>query len=116
VSRLAVSSPAEDGLAENTGLVQVFPLSNLGAEVSYTQSSPGIPGEAESGDGFGSSLAVVSGATERALLVGVPDAANSTGMVTVIPFAGGTPRSWVPGLGGVPAGAGRLGYSVASSG
>ena len=116
VSRLAVSAPSEDGRADNTGLVQVFPLSNLGAELSYAQSSPGIPGEAEAGDRFGSSLAVVSGATERALLVGVPDVGNSTGMVNVIPFAGGTPRSWVPGVGGVPAGAGRFGYSVASSG
>ena len=116
VSRLAVSAPSEDGLADNTGLVQVFPLSNLGAELSYAQSSPGIPGEAESGDRFGSSLAVVSGATERVLLVGVPDVGNSTGMVNVIPFAGGTPRSWVPGVGGVPGGASRFGYSIASSG
>jgi FG-GAP repeat len=116
VSRLAVSAPAEDGVADNTGLVQVFPLSNLAAELSYTQSSPGIPGAAEAGDRFGSSLAVVSGATERALLVGVPGVGDSTGMVNVIPFAGGTPRSWVPGLGGVPGGAGRFGYSVASSG
>lgn len=116
VSRLAVSAPTEDGVADNTGLVQVFPLGNLGAEVSYTQSSPGIPGEAEPGDRFGSSLAVVSGATERVLLVGVPDVGSSTGMVTVIPFGGGTPRSWVPGVGGVPDGAGRFGYSVASSG
>jgi hypothetical protein len=116
VSRLAVSAPSEDGLAENTGLVQVFPLSNLGAELSYSQSSPGIPGEAEPGDRFGSSLAVVSGATERALLVGVPDdVENSTGMVNVIPFAGGTPRAWVPGIGGVPAGASRLGSSESSS-
>ena len=116
VSRLAVSAPSEDGAANNTGLVQVFPLSNLGAELSYAQSSPGIPGQAEEGDRFGSSLAVVSGATERALLVGVPDVGDTTGMVNVIPFAGGTPRAWVPGVGGIPSGASRFGYSVASSG
>jgi hypothetical protein len=54
---------------------------------------------------------------ERALLVGVPnDVESNTGMINVIPFAGGTPRSWVPGSGGVPAGASRLGYSMAGSG
>jgi hypothetical protein len=117
VSRLAVSAPSEDGTADNSGLVQVFPLTNLGAELSYAQSSPGIPGKAGPGDRFGSTLAVVSGQVERALLVGVPDDVESnTGMVNVIPFAGGTPRSWVPGSGGVPAGASRLGYSVAGSG
>jgi hypothetical protein len=117
VSRLAVSAPSEDGAADNSGLVQVFPLTDLGAELSYSQSSPGIPGEAGPGDKFGSTLAVVAGQLERALLVGVPDDVESnTGMVNVIPFAGGTPRSWVPGSDGIPAGASRLGYSVAGSG
>jgi hypothetical protein len=117
VTRLAVSAPSEDGMADNSGLVQVFPLTDLGAELSYSQSSPGIPGEAGPGDRFGSTLAVVSGQLERALLVGVPnDVESNAGMVNVIPFAGGTPRSWVPGSGGVPPGASRLGYSVAGSG
>ena len=117
VSRLAVSAPSEDGMADNSGLVQVFPLTDLTAELGYSQSSPGIPGEAGQGDKFGSTLAVVSGQLERVLLVGVPDDVESnTGMVTVIPFAGGSPRSWVPGSDGVPAGASRLGYSVAGSG
>jgi hypothetical protein len=35
VSRLAVSAPSEDLTANNTGLVQVFTLSNLGGERSY---------------------------------------------------------------------------------
>ena len=118
VSRLAVSAPSEDGAADNTGLVQVFPLTNLAAELTYSQSSPGIPGNPEAGDRFGSSLAVVSGAAERALLVGVPDDnGNSTGMVDVIPFGDGTPRSWRPGTAGIPSTAvGGFGYSLASSG
>ena len=118
VSRLAVSAPSEDGTADNTGLVQVFPMTNLGAELSYSQSSPGIPGNPQAGDRFGSSLAVVIGALERALLVGVPgDVEYSTGMVDVIPFGGDTPRSWRPGFGGVPPVlTGRFGYSLASSG
>ena len=91
---------------------------SLGAERSFSQSSPGIPGEAQAGERFGSSLAVVIGMQERALLVGTPDdVENSTGLVNVIPFRGGTPRYWRPGVGGVPgAGASRFGYSLASSG
>jgi hypothetical protein len=118
VSRLAVSAPSENGAAENSGLVQVFPLTNLAAERSYSQSSPGIPGYPGPGDRFGSSLAVVSGADERALLVGVPDDVEySTGMVVVVPFGGGAARTWVPGFGGIPsAGGSRFGYSLASSG
>ncbi len=110
-TRLAVSSPTEDGEAADTGLVQVFPLTDLGAEASYSQSSPGVPGVASAGDRFGTGLAFVSGASERALIVGVPDDVDhSTGMVNVIPLGGGAPRFWAPGVGGVPAaGASRFG-------
>ncbi len=76
--RLAVSAPNEDGAAANTGLVQVFPVTNLDAEVSYAQNSPGIPGAAKAGDRFGASLAVVVGAPERAVIVGVPDDADNS--------------------------------------
>ena len=119
VSRLAVSAPSEDGAADNTGLVQVFPMTNLGAELTYSQSSPGIPGNPTAGDRFGSSLAVVSGIAERALLAGVPDDVEfSTGMVDVIPFGGGTARSWRPGSGGILGGPTihRFGDSVANGG
>jgi hypothetical protein len=58
---LAVSAPSEDGVANNTGLVQLFPMSNLGAERNFSESSPGVPGNAQAGERFGSSLAVVSG-------------------------------------------------------
>ncbi len=115
-TRLAVAAPGEDGAAPDTGLVQVFPVTDLDDEVTYDQNSSGVPGVAEAGDRFGRALAVVEGATERVLLVGVPDdATNSAGMVDVIPFGGGVPRAWIPGAGGVPAGnADRFGASLAS--
>jgi hypothetical protein len=117
-SWLAVSAPSEDGIANNTGLVQLFPMSDLGSERNFSQSSPGIPGNAQPGERFGSSLAVVIGAHERALLVGAPDdVENGTGLVDVIPFGGGTPRYWRPGVDGVAgAGARRFGHSLVSSG
>lgn len=94
----------------------VFPVTDLDTEATYDQNSPGVPGVAEAGDRFGRSLAVVEGATERVLLVGVPDdATNNAGMVGVIPSGGGVPRAWVPGAGGIPAGgAVRFGASLAS--
>ena len=84
--------------------------------LSYSQSSPDIPGDAEAGDKFGSALAVVSGNKDRAMLVGVPgDVTNDTGMVNVIPLGAGAPRSWVRGVGGIPsAGSSRFGASVGS--
>ena len=36
-TRLAVSAPYEDGAATDTGQVQIFPLDDLGAEVTYDQ-------------------------------------------------------------------------------
>jgi hypothetical protein len=108
-TRLAVSATKEDGAANETGMVQVFPINNLGSESTYTQNTAGIPGAAAAADHFGSALAVVEGATERVLSVGVPDdTANATGMVNIIPFGGGTPRFWKPGTGGVPAGGASL--------
>jgi hypothetical protein len=114
--RLAVSAPEEDGAATDTGLVQVFPVTNLDAEVSYAQNSPGIPGAATAGDRFGAALAVVVGAPERAVIVGVPDDVdNASGMVNVIPFGGGTPRYWAPGVNGVPGpGSSRFGAALGS--
>jgi hypothetical protein len=52
------------------------------------------------------------------LLIGAPDdVENSTGLVDVIPFGGGTARYWRPGVDGVPgAGANNFGYSLTSSG
>lgn len=113
-TRLAVSAPTENTTGGvDAGLVQVFPTNNLGAEVTWTQGSPGVPGSPAKGDRFGDSLNTVAGAGERVLLVGVPDdTANIAGMVDVIPFGGGVPRAWLPG-GAIPvAGASRFGDSL----
>lgn len=118
VSRLGVGAPGEDTTANNAGTVQVFPSNNLGAETTWTQASASVPGAVEAADGFGATVSAVNGPTERVLLVGVPDdVTNSTGMVDVLPFGGGTPRAWIPGLGGVPsAGASGFGRALASAG
>ncbi|HSU34617.1 MAG TPA: hypothetical protein VLJ88_03055 [Propionibacteriaceae bacterium] len=115
-TRLAVSIPSEDGAAKDSGQVQVFPVADLDAEASYAQDTAGVPGGVDAGDKFGSTLAFVAGATERALIIGVPDDVdNSNGMVNVLPLGGGTPRYWAPGVSGVPAGgASRFGGALAS--
>lgn len=115
-TRLAVAVPGEDGTVANQGVVQLFPVTDLDAETTYSQDSAGVPGVAQAGDEFGETLAFIHGATERALIVGVPDdVAATTGMVDVIPLGGGAPRAWTPGAGGVPAaGASRFGGALAS--
>jgi hypothetical protein len=109
-TRLAVSAPYKDAGATDAGQVQIFPLDDLGAEVTHDQTSTGV-GTAAANDHFGEGLGFVAGATERALLVGVPDDVQySSGVVSVIPLPSGTPRSWRPGTGGVPTtGADRFG-------
>jgi hypothetical protein len=102
-TRLAVATPYEDGSAADTGQVQIFPLDDLGAEVTYDQNSTGIDGAAAANDHFGEGLGFVAGAAERSILVGVPDDVEfSNGMVNVIPLTGGSMRSWRPGDGRVP--------------
>jgi hypothetical protein len=109
-TRLAVSAPYKDSGATDAGQVQIFPLDDLGAEVTHDQSSTGI-GTAAANDHFGEGLGFVAGVGERAVLVGVPDDVQySSGVVSVIPLPSGTPRVWRPGAGNVPAtGADRFG-------
>jgi Domain of unknown function (DUF1929)/FG-GAP repeat len=109
-TRLAVSAPYKDSGATDAGQVQIFPLDDLGAEVTHDQTSTGV-GTPAANDHFGEGLGFVAGATERAILVGVPDDVQySSGVVSVIPLPSGTPRSWRPGTGGVPTtGADRFG-------
>ncbi len=111
-TRLAVSAPFEDGTAgADAGLVQIFPLDDLGAETTYDQNSTDIDGTAAANDHFGEGLGFVAGVAERSILVGVPDDVEfSSGMVNVIPLTGGSLRSWRPGAGNVPStGADRFG-------
>jgi Domain of unknown function (DUF1929)/FG-GAP repeat len=109
-TRLAVSAPFEDGTpGADSGLVQIFPLDDLGAETTYDQTTAG--GAAAANDRFGEGLGFVAGTAERSILVGAPDdAAFTSGVVSVIPLPSGSPRSWRPGVGGVPSsGADRFG-------
>ena len=110
-TRLAVSAPFEDGAATDAGLVQIFPLDDLGAETTYDQNSTDIDGTAAANDHFGEGLGFVAGVAERSILVGVPDDVEfSSGMVNVIPLTGGSLRSWRPNAGRVPStGADRFG-------
>jgi Domain of unknown function (DUF1929)/FG-GAP repeat len=102
-TRLAVSTPYKDGPATDAGQVQIFPLDDLGAEVTYDQNSTGVVGVAEANEHFGEGLGFVAGAAERSIMIGVPDDAGYLGgMVDVIPLTGGSMRSWRPGAGGIP--------------
>jgi FG-GAP repeat len=114
-TRMAVSMPYEDASAADSGRVQIFPLDDLGAEVTYDQNSTGIDGAAGAGDRFGEGLGFVAGAAERSFLVGVPfDVEFAGGMVNVIPLTGGSNRSWRPGAGGIPlTGADQFGAATA---
>jgi hypothetical protein len=118
VTRLAVGVPGEDTAVADAGLVQVFPATDLSAERTWAQDTPGVPGRLDPGDRFGSSLAVVTGPGEKALLVGVPDdAEHPGGMVDVLPLTGGSaPRAWVPGQADVPSGGSRFGAVLAAAG
>ena len=92
-TRLAVSAPNKDAGAPDAGQVQIFPLDDLGAEVTHNQTAASPPvANAHFGDGLG----FVAGVAERSFLVGVPDE-GQYGMVTVIPLTGGTVRYWRPG-------------------
>ncbi len=117
-TRLAVSAPFEDDATAgaDAGLVQIFPLDDLGSEATYTQNSKGaddqpLEGTAAANDHFGEGLGFVAGTAERSLLVGVPDDVEfSDGIVNLVPLTGGSTRSWRPGVGGVPpTGADRFG-------
>ncbi len=114
LTRLAVGVPGEDGAAVDSGIVQVFPLSDLAADRTWAQDSPGVPGSVDPGDRFGSSLTVITGPTEKALLIGVPDDVDHpSGMVDVISLQGGfAHRAWVPGQGGIASGAARFGAAL----
>ena len=73
--------------------------------------TPPLKASVAANDRFGEGLGFVAGKTERSILIGVPDDREfSSGMVHVLPLPSGVPRSWRPGVGGVPsAGADRFG-------
>jgi Domain of unknown function (DUF1929)/FG-GAP repeat len=114
-TRLAASTPYKDGPATDAGQVQIFPLDDLSAEVTYDQNSTGVLGVAEADEHFGEGLGFVAGVAERSVLIGVPDDAGYPGgMVNVIPLTGGSMRAWRPGAGGIPiTGTEKFGGAVA---
>jgi hypothetical protein len=84
------------------GQVQLFPITRLSAEATYTQASLSLPGTTEGTAQFGSAVSLVAGSGEQALLIGVPQHNVFVGgIVDVVPLGGGAPRAWVPGVGGV---------------
>ncbi len=112
---LAVGVPGENQEATNSGLVQVFKAASVSTDKSYTQDSSGVGGKAATNDAFGSSVALVSGYSEHALLVGVPsDNAYPNGLVHAIPYRGGSAihQTWK----GLAAGAADFGVSLATQG
>jgi hypothetical protein len=105
-TRLAVSAPNKDAGAVDGGQVQIFPLDDLGAEVTHDQTAAGA---AAANDHFGDGLGFVAGTSERAFLVGVPDD-GQYGTVKLIPVPSGSVRTWTPGVASVPStGADRFG-------
>lgn len=116
-TRLGVGVPNEDGAGADSGWIQVFPMNDLDGETTYSQTTAGVPGVEEAGDKFGNALAFVSGATERAWIIGVADDAyHSNGLVNIIPQGGGAGRYWAPGYGGISgAGASRFGDALGSA-
>ncbi|HEY5786370.1 MAG TPA: hypothetical protein VIT65_16505, partial [Microlunatus sp.] len=100
-----VGAPGEDvGRVRDAGMVQT-----IGNGKGWTQSTSRIPGNAESGDRLGASLAgsPSTGATKP--LVGIPGEDSSTGAVLVgLPIGGGS----VTYLKGNTAG-NRYGFAVA---
>jgi hypothetical protein len=103
-SMVAVGAPGADG---GKGKVYVFVLDEdgpIGTPGIITQDSVGVPGIAEAGDGFGSSLLFGGDLAVSWLAVGSPGedvgAATDAGMVDVLPYTGDA-SSW---------GAGSVGY------
>lgn len=112
---LVVSAPTEDGDAVDSGAIWRHELDTVANDVTFSQATAGVIGGVDAGDRFGNALAVVIGDSESVILVGVPDDVdNSSGMVNVIPFVGAG-RAWIPGQGGVPAGATSFGAAIGSS-
>lgn len=98
--RLAVGVPTENTTVTDAGIVQLFRLDNIAADVTYSQGSAGVFGAVQSGDQFGSAVGFVDGASEDVLLIGVPnDVTHTAGLLTYVPYPSGTAHTWNPGTG-----------------
>ncbi|HYF44609.1 MAG TPA: hypothetical protein VD926_00270, partial [Acidimicrobiales bacterium] len=122
---LAVGVPGEDGAASNTGAVVVAtggPTGVLNAgSTAHVSGGPGVAGQAESGDRFGSSLAVgdVDGVGVAEVVAGAPteNAGGATDGGAVVVFGGTAPsvelHSGTSGVAGAPESFDMLGVTVA---
>jgi hypothetical protein len=110
---LIASAPYEDlGSATDAGMVQTFSIhAGLAtAEAFYTESSAGTPGSITTGNRFGLALSAAHGTSENLFTISSPY--GQDGSVFVV--SGSATRSWVPGVGHVPASTtGTFGWSVA---
>jgi hypothetical protein len=96
---LAVGSAEDVGTLEDAGAVNVLPgsaggLTGVGSQI-FTQNSPGVPGDAQQSDGFGS-FALAAGDFDRDsftdLAVGVSedvDTISGAGTVNILPGSAG---------------------------
>lgn len=96
------------------GQVQLFPITHLSGETTYTSASLKLPGVLPYASKFGTAVFIMAGKGEQALLVGAPEyhSDEGDGFVAVIPLNGGHPRVWLPGVGGVPSGANYFGATL----
>lgn len=111
---VAIGVPGEKlGTAAVTGMIQLLRVDpatgGVTALSAYHQDSAGVPGGNESGDAFGSSIALLSGfacAGELAVAVGAPgenlESASNAGSVTlIVPGKPSCNRSFSQGTGGL---------------
>lgn len=111
-NQFVVGVPTENiGSAADAGMAHLFSFANPAADVPLTQNSPGAAGTVQAGNRYGSPVVAIEGENERVFAIGNPD--NGTGTVHVETLTSEfDSRSWVPGLGGVPAGATRFGWAI----
>lgn len=120
----AVGIPFEDTTARDSGSVATFKVGSgtLKPVATITQSTKGVPGVAETGDRFGTSVAVVRGCKAKpALLVGAPNEVMGTavqsGSTWLIPLTGACAAKQLAeggALGGVPTEMALIGRAVSA--
>ncbi|EFL37311.1 conserved hypothetical protein [Streptomyces griseoflavus Tu4000] len=96
---IVVGSPLEDTGKTNAGQVTVIPGRRTGSlgtgAYAYTQDTAGIPGAGETGDSFGTSVAVgdINGDGKPELFLSAAEENTATGAVWVLPGGTGGPTT-----------------------
>lgn len=116
---LLVGIPTENvGSVVNAGAVQPVRVPTTTAALQFpptiTENAPGTPGSVRAGNQFGRSLGALPGQREHILTISSVFAGS--GSVYVLSDGSSLPpRSWIPGVGGIPAaGAHHFGWSVSN--